>query len=96
VASGARVASSAQACRFLTRVALERHLAAGTSKGVYHCDEESSDGKYFVLGLHYWFHAPKDWAGSNLMGWYAVRKSDGRVYKWNIADEELGDPVDSP
>jgi hypothetical protein len=96
VASGARVSSSAGACRVLTRVALGKHLALGTSKGEYHCSADSANGKYFVLGLHYWFHAPKGWAGSNLVGWYAVRKWDGHVYEWNMATEELGDPVDSP
>lgn len=47
---------------------------------------------YYVVGLH---GAPckSGDCGSNLIGWYAVRKQDGRVFYWNVADDVLADPL---
>ncbi|WP_156878177.1 hypothetical protein [Sphingopyxis sp. QXT-31] len=31
--------------------------------------------------------------GSVLMGWFAVEEDTGRVFEWNVADEELGPEI---
>lgn len=40
--------------------------------------------------------APKDWVGSNLGGWYAVRHKDGAVFKWDMGADEPGKRLSSP
>lgn len=34
-------------------------------------------------------------ACSNLLGWYAVRRSNGEVYEWNVGEMKLGSPLPS-
>ncbi|HEY3917975.1 MAG TPA: hypothetical protein VGL83_09280 [Stellaceae bacterium] len=47
------------------------------------------DPGYFVLRLNARPCRPNECA-SNLLGWYAVRESDGRVFEWDMANDQLG------
>lgn len=83
-------AAERRACDSVIAVATVLNLAHQTS-GQYHCESvnEFSDNAYFIVNLKYWSPTvPKDFVGSNLVGWFAVRKSDLAVYEVN-AD---GDP----
>lgn len=75
-------------------VSLKQHAVHGANE--YHCDSggENFAKGYYVLALRSNYPAPKDagsnWAGSSLVGWYAVRASDGQVRKWNVAEFKPG------
>lgn len=49
---------------------------------------------YYVFGLRSNYPAPKgargEWVGSALVGWFAVRISDGQVRDWDMANLKLG------
>jgi hypothetical protein len=90
------VISEQEACDALLRAADKHHLIAQTAPpGHAYCESTTprSPG-FYQFGLYYapdvW---PEDWIGSGLAGWYAVRRSDGRVFHWDIAEDELGEPV---
>jgi len=96
VAGCSAIATEEEACDQLLNAARRHHLAAQpASSGHYACAPTSSHAQsYFQFGLHYAVDGlPPDWVGSDLVGWYAVRRSDGRVFEWNIAEDELGPPL---
>jgi hypothetical protein len=41
-----------------------------------------------VLALRY-YPTPEELVGSTLIGWFAVSKSDGSVFNYDITNEEL-------
>jgi len=43
---------------------------------------------HFYLGLRYRTD-PSEMVGSNLIGWFAVRSSDGKLFRWNIDNYDL-------
>lgn len=57
------------------------------------CDFSDSDDapKYYILRLN--GICREKVCGSVLMGWYAVEKSSGRVFEWDVADWSLADEV---
>lgn len=79
-------------------VAKANKFVRGVS-GEYHCEaveEYTDDRAYFVVNLKYWRrNVPKDFEGSNLVGWYAVKKSDLKVYEVK-ADGNLGKRIAIP
>ncbi|MBV8635961.1 MAG: hypothetical protein JO002_15805 [Burkholderiaceae bacterium] len=82
----------AAACDAVIAVAKERHFARGTA-GRYHCEsvEDFAQGAYFLVNLKFTSaDIPKDFVGSNLVGWYAVRKSDHAVFETDLAEETVG------
>lgn len=86
--------SKSEACELLKRAALRHHFATASSPpGHYYCDFDSSSGGYFVVSLHYSYKAPVGTFGSNLIGWYAVRRIDGKIFEWDVANMRLGHPV---
>jgi len=88
--------SEQEACDILKQAGIQYHLAVyPASPGIYSCAYDSSLSKsdYFVFGLHYRYHAAAGQVGSNLVGWYAVCRRDGRVFEYDIANLRLGSPL---
>jgi len=87
--------SEPEACNKLLRIAAEQHLVKETDpSGAYYCEPSGDNASdHYLIGLHYRVVTPPDWVGSDLVGWYAVRRSDGRVSEWDIAEGTLGKPV---
>lgn len=86
------VTSEDQACQLLQRAAVEFRLSRIDLTGRYYCDPLPSRTDYYVLGLRY-RAAPDELVGSNLIGWFAVRKSDGTVLRWDINEENPPSPL---
>jgi hypothetical protein len=93
----AHVDSRDVACDILKSAAVLNHFAAhDVPPGTYRCDTSPPTSGYYVIGLHYNYHAPPGWVGSNLVGWYAVAQSDGKVYQWDINNNiVIGSPIPS-
>ena len=49
-----------------------------------------------VLAVRYCCRTPAEGPGSNLVGYFAVRRSDGRVYEWDFVREAVIEPGYSP
>jgi hypothetical protein len=50
-----------------------------------------SPKKFFVIGLESGLPCPNNQKMcSNLIGWYGVRKLDGEVVAWDVADDVSG------
>ena len=80
------VSSAGDACAVLKQAAVEFHLSVHDLTGRYYCEPLSDHKTHFVLGLRY--HAfPDELVGSNLIGWFAVAKSDGTVSDWDINED---------
>lgn len=65
-------------------------------RNVAFCDiisKADSPRGYYVLALH---GARPDCGGicSTNMGWFAVQKTSGRVFEWDVAESILGAPID--
>jgi len=61
------------------------------------CDMLSRNGSpkgYYVMALH--GRRPDcDGICSTNMGWFAIRKSTGRVFEWDVSDMKIGQPLDA-
>jgi len=60
----------------------------------WHCDAYRSDQDFYVLSLHGGSCEP-DTICSTLIGYFASRREDGKVYEWNIAEDRLGNPLET-
>jgi len=58
----------------------------------WHCDLIRSDQDFYVLSLHAGSCASGTIC-STLIGYFALRRKDGKVYQWDIAEDRLGDPL---
>ena len=88
VVLGAPVTSPHQACLVLKRTAVEKHLSIHDLSGRYYCEcgpYPSPD--YFVCALRYTLNVNDD-AGSNLIGYFGIRASDGRVFDWDFSEDK--------
>jgi len=85
------VRSEAAACAALKRAAATYHLSRHDLRRQYYCDPNGKNNSYFLLGLRYRV-TPDELVGSNLIGWFAVRISDGRVFDWDI-NENVAVPL---
>lgn len=92
-----RIATQRSACAVLkTRTSgmVDQKLAGPVAE--WSCDfvapPQYQQKTYFVMRLNGKPCKPNE-CGSNLLGWYAVRKSDGRAFEWNIAEDVLGKPL---
>lgn len=84
------VRSDESACFTATdRVAAVRQLPA-THVAVCEASSNSVPG-YYVVGL--WGHCREDLCGSTLIGWFAVRKTDGDVFELDVGDWTVGRPL---
>jgi hypothetical protein len=86
------IGSEAAACAALKRAAITYHLSRHDLKGRYYCEPNGKNASYFLLGLRYRV-TPDESLGSNLIGWFAVRVSDGRVFDWDIT-EQVASPLE--
>lgn len=77
-----------QVCEIIERAAVEYRLSRGNLTGRYYCDPTGEDLDYYYLGLRY-YPTPDELVGSNLLGWYAIDKSDGTVFEEDISDFTL-------
>jgi hypothetical protein len=87
-AEGRAVASEQAACEALKRRAVEFCLSRTDLTGRYFCDPLPEDPSYYNVGLRYEVK-PDELVGSNLIDWYAVRKSDGEIFVRDVADDHL-------
>jgi len=46
---------------------------------------------YYVVSLH--GHCREELCGSTLMGWFAVRRTDGAVFEFEVGEWKIGKPV---
>ena len=85
---------SRAACAHLRSVVARKyHPIHGPNE--YGCDMSSVDssGRYYVMALHAKYlppGTPNDWAGSRLVGWFAVSKSTGDVFTWSHSARVIG------
>jgi hypothetical protein len=88
----ARVKTAKAACDLVkARVSAARHFA--TSEIAF-CDvipAASTPKAFYVLALHSKRNC--DGICSRNMGWFAVQKTTGHVFEWDMAEEKLGRPV---
>lgn len=82
------------ACDYL-RLAISKRLKASHGIDEYRCDAtEARPAGYYVFAIRSNYPAPNgagpDWVGSALVGWYAVRQSDGQVRDWDVANQRIG------
>jgi len=91
-------AAKRSACESVISVA-KAHKFVHETSGEYHCesvDEFDECNEYFMVNLKFWSrNVPKDFVGSNLVGWYAVKKSDLKVYEVG-ADGNIGRWIEMP
>ena len=93
-AQGVRVATAEAACaRVKAFFTQERQVPDGV---IGYCDPidaaDSPDG-FYVLGLRSTREC--DYICSNLMGWFAVERTTGRIFDWDDAEWRAGEPIDA-
>jgi len=72
-------------------VASSRHIP---TSAISFCDTISADSSpqdLYVLALH--SKRDCDDICSTNMGWFAIQKTTGRVFEWNVAEWKPGSPV---
>jgi len=95
VLASASAISSASACsRLKAAVAQRQSPRHGINE--YRCELETDEGngRYFVFALRSNYPASPgaspNWVGSSLVGWFAVSRSTGTVFNWDVAALALG------
>jgi hypothetical protein len=82
-----------RACNQAIR-AVAKFVASEKQKHEYYCGLHEQSAGYFVFRLNSRYPAPDgadaNWIGSNLVGYFAVKRSNGKVYNWDIAEDRLG------
>lgn len=73
------------------RVSASRHFP---TSAIAFCDSVSADSSpknLYLLALH----SKRECEGicSTNIGWFAVQKTTGRVFEWDVAEWKLGSPV---
>jgi hypothetical protein len=87
VATPNPVTTSKQACALLKIAAVVYHLSRRNPSGRYYCEPIGDNSEYFLLGLRY--RITKDeLVGSNLLGWFAIRRSDSVVCEWDMNESK--------
>ena len=81
-----RIASENQACELLKEAATEYCIPRIDLTGRYFCDPLPDNNSLYLLGLRY-VTTPDELVGSNLIGWFAIRKTNGRVFHLDINNE---------
>src|SRR5882724_414422 len=85
------VRTEARACYLLKQAAVSNYLSRRNLTGRYYCESLGDNADYFLLGLRYRTTAD-ELVGSNLLGWFAVRRSDGALFDWDI-NEDRAEPL---
>ena len=85
--------SQHRACKQAIR-SVEKFVVQPKHKNEYYCSLHAKQNDYFVFRINSRHPEPidagRDWVGSNLVGYFAVRKSNGKVYNWDIAEDRVG------
>lgn len=85
------VRSDQEACTVATaRITALRHQPV---THVAYCDA-SKDPElpgYYIVSLH--AYCREELCGSTLMGWFAVRQTDGAVFDFEVGEWQVGKPV---
>lgn len=86
------VLSEAQACELAKKRTTDSHRFPAASAAF--CDQmvgEFNPADYYVLSLH----SDRDCDGicSTNLGWFAVQRSTGEVFDWDMAESKLGPPI---
>jgi hypothetical protein len=95
--AGSRPFSGDAACDVLIAVAKGRHFV-GNIAGTFYCEsiDDFLGGKYYLMNLKFNREdAEREFVGSNLVGWYAVQKSNWVVFEVDIGEGRLGKRVPS-
>ena len=86
-----RITTESHACTALKHALSAAHdqkIAGPESR--WSCDFATiGPSPYFLIGLHGKPCEPNG-CWSNLFGWYAIRKSDGRIYEWDMGLYAIG------
>ncbi len=73
---------------------VKKFVAPPKHKHEYYCSLHSEQNDYFVVRINSRYPAPTDtgpdWVGSNLVGYFAVSRHNGKVYNWDIAENKFG------
>lgn len=88
----ADVSSEPEACRLATAgVAAIKRFPASRIASCDHLVAASNPPGYYVLALH----SDRQCEGicSTHLGWYAVQRSNGEVFDWDVAESRLGPPI---
>jgi hypothetical protein len=91
-----QILNARQACAVLKRGAVARRLSAHDLTDRFYCDDTdpaSWTKEFIILGLRY-HDRPEEKVGSNLIGWFGVRRSDGELFEWNL--EGFPEPLRAP
>lgn len=73
------------------QVTAQRHLPADHVASCEALPEADGPDGYYILALY--GHCDEDLCGSTKMGWFAVQKTTGAVFQWDMGDLRLGRPV---
>jgi hypothetical protein len=77
-----------------------KYVAPAKHKHEYYCSLHEQKAGYFVFRVSSRYPKPADagleWAGSNLLGYFAVSRANGNVYNWDIAEDKLGSMLQAP
>jgi hypothetical protein len=84
--------SNEHACKLLKRAAVELCLAKKNLEGRLSCKPEPERAEHYVLALRY-ETTPDEKVDDNLIGWYAIRKSDGTILEWDSEENRPMAPV---
>lgn len=91
-------ATSMKAACDALRLLISKQLHASRGLDEYRCDDtQPGPPGFYVFALRSNYPAPEgappNWVGSALIGWYAVRKTDGQVRDWDLGNEKLGNVI---
>ena len=85
-----------KACEHAIR-SVKKFVAPAKHKDEYYCSLHAQSAGYFVFRMNARYPAPPDsgpdWVGSNLMGYVAVSRNNGKVYNWDIGNERVGEEL---
>ena len=89
------VTSEAAACAIATeRVTALRGLPTSHVALCDHGSDDDADGGYYIMALR--AHCTTEAVcGSTNMGWFAVSKTTGEVFEWDVAELRAGPRVKS-
>lgn len=80
---------SSELCQAIQSAVTRNHLATRDLTGLMFCEAQKEVKEYVAFALRYRREVAKEGVGSNLVGWFAVRRSDKRVFYWDITSERL-------
>lgn len=92
-AAAASIVSQDNACSALkNQIAITGQIASPASEwGCEFIEESHAPSGFYIVALRGTCH--EDMCGSTLIGWYAIRKENGQINKWNVGDWKLGERI---